>query len=130
MKETPDIKTAIKALEKKKAETGTLPDNVKSKLTELIDEETRPEVNETLETTHCERVKLILKKEEYTSGEIAKLLKIPNRTIRRYLEIGKITGNQHPITKTWIVTRDDLIEFLKPYEESYEIIIPSTDKSD
>ncbi|MCP4677221.1 MAG: response regulator [Deltaproteobacteria bacterium] len=49
----------------------------------------------------------------YTSGQAARLLGIPDRTIRRYLTIGKIAGTQHPITGTWQISRAALASFVE-----------------
>ena len=54
-----------------------------------------------------------LDKERYTSGQVARLLGIPPRTIRRYLSIGKLPGEQNPITQTWHVPRAVLREFIE-----------------
>jgi hypothetical protein len=56
------------------------------------------------------------KKDTYTSGEIAKILDIPDRTARAYLSIGKIQGTQNPITGRWKVTKETLLDFMKQYE--------------
>ncbi len=48
-----------------------------------------------------------------TSGQAAKILGIPDRTIRRYLSTKKIEGVQNPITGTWHISRDALIRFVK-----------------
>jgi CheY-like chemotaxis protein len=55
----------------------------------------------------------VVEKELYTSGQAARLLGVPPRTLRRYLSIGKIQGNQNPITQTWHITCDALIEFIE-----------------
>ncbi len=49
----------------------------------------------------------------YTSGQAARLLGIPDRTIRRYLTIGRIAGTQHPITGTWQISRSALASFIE-----------------
>ncbi len=51
--------------------------------------------------------------ESYTSGQAARLLRIPARTMRRYLSIGKLVGDQNPITQTWRISREALVEFIK-----------------
>ncbi len=48
-----------------------------------------------------------------TSGEAAKLLGVPDRTLRRYLNTGKIDGVQNPITGTWHISREALIRFIR-----------------
>jgi excisionase family DNA binding protein len=48
-----------------------------------------------------------------TSGQAAKLLGVPDRTIRRYLSTGKIDGVQNPITGTWQIRREALIRFIR-----------------
>ncbi|MDJ0763221.1 MAG: response regulator [Myxococcota bacterium] len=49
----------------------------------------------------------------YTSGQVARLLSIPDRTLRRYLAIGRIAGSQHPITGTWEISRFALARFIE-----------------
>jgi len=51
--------------------------------------------------------------ESYTSGQAARLLDIPARTLRRYLSIGKIKGSQNPITQTWQISRESLAKFVE-----------------
>jgi CheY-like chemotaxis protein len=53
-----------------------------------------------------------LTKDFYTSGQAARLLGIPSRTLRRYLSIGKIEGRQNPITQTWQITPESLAKFI------------------
>ena len=47
-----------------------------------------------------------------TSGQAAKLLGVPERTMRRYLHTGKIDGVQNPITGTWQISREALLRFI------------------
>ena len=54
-----------------------------------------------------------LDKETYTSGQAARLLDIPSRTLRRYLSIGKIEGIQNPITQTWQISVEALARFIE-----------------
>jgi CheY-like chemotaxis protein len=54
-----------------------------------------------------------LDKELYTSGQAARLLDIPARTLRRYLSIGKIEGVQNPITQTWQISVEALAHFIE-----------------
>lgn len=54
-----------------------------------------------------------LDKDFYTSGQAARLLGIPSRTLRRYLSIGKIEGRQNPITQTWQITSESLVKFIE-----------------
>jgi len=49
----------------------------------------------------------------YTSGQAARLLGIPDRTLRRYLSTGKINGIQHPITGTWQIDKEALAAFIQ-----------------
>jgi CheY-like chemotaxis protein len=56
---------------------------------------------------------LRIDREVYTSGQIARLLRIPDRTVRRYLSIGRIEGYQHPITGTWQIERKALLRFIE-----------------
>lgn len=49
----------------------------------------------------------------YTSGQAARLLNIPDRTLRRYLSTGKIDGIQHPITGTWQIEKEALAAFIE-----------------
>ena len=55
----------------------------------------------------------IIEQETYTSGQAARLLRIPARTLRRYLSVGRIQGNQNPITQTWHITCDALVRFIE-----------------
>lgn len=55
-------------------------------------------------------------KDTYTSGAVSDLLGIPPRTARRYLTTGKIPATQNPITGTWKINKQDLIEFMKKYD--------------
>lgn len=48
-----------------------------------------------------------------TSGQAARLLGIPDRTVRRYLRTGKIEAVQNPITGTWYISREALIAFVR-----------------
>ena len=43
-------------------------------------------------------------KEWVTTGQAAKLLQCPDRTVRRYVHNGKIISKQHPITGRWKVS--------------------------
>ena len=56
------------------------------------------------------------KKDIYTSGEIAKMLDISDRTARAYLRGGKIPAKQNPITGRWKVTLEDLRAFMLQYQ--------------
>lgn len=51
----------------------------------------------------------------YTSGQVARMLDIPARTVRRYLTNGSLPGTQNPITKTWTITRQDLEAFIRQH---------------
>ena len=62
-----------------------------------------------------------LEKDAYTSGQAARLLGIPSRTLRRYLSIGKIDGRQNPITQTWQITAESLARFIA--EQGGEAVI-------
>lgn len=55
----------------------------------------------------------MLDKDTYTSGQAARILEIPARTLRRYLSIGKIDGVQNPITQTWQITAEALARFIE-----------------
>lgn len=46
-----------------------------------------------------------------TSGEVARLLGISPRTVRRYLVTGRIVAEQHPITGRWKIGRDAVLRF-------------------
>ncbi len=54
-----------------------------------------------------------LLKDSYTSGEVAKILSIPDRTARRYLKNGRIVADQNPVTGTWTVKREILLDFMR-----------------
>ncbi len=56
------------------------------------------------------------KKFTYTSGEIAKILDISDRTARAYLRDGKIPARQNPITGRWKISKEDLLGFMKQYQ--------------
>ncbi|MCP4604989.1 MAG: response regulator [Proteobacteria bacterium] len=60
-----------------------------------------------------EAVPFQIDKDYYTSGQAARLLEIPDRTIRRYLSTGRIAGTQHPITGTWQIGKQALIRFIE-----------------
>lgn len=51
-----------------------------------------------------------------TSGQAAKFLGIPGRTIRRYLSSGRLQATQHPVTKRWGLTQEALVEFDRVHE--------------
>ncbi len=51
-----------------------------------------------------------------TSGQAAKILDVPPRTLRRYLSTGALVGQQHPITGRWSVERHDVEELRARYE--------------
>ena len=52
-------------------------------------------------------------KASYSSGEAARFLGIPGRTLRRYLTRGWIVASQNPITGSWVIPREALIAFLR-----------------
>ncbi len=52
-------------------------------------------------------------KELYSSGEIGRILGIPARTARYYLQTGRIPAEQNPLTGRWKVSRDGLAEFVR-----------------
>ena len=52
-------------------------------------------------------------KKTYTSGEVARLLGINPRTARLYLTQGRIRGQQNPVTGTWAVDHQALMDFLR-----------------
>lgn len=54
----------------------------------------------------------------YTSGEVAKVLGIPSRTVRRYLQLGKIPAIQNPLTRRWRVRHVDLRDFMENHDSS------------
>jgi len=56
------------------------------------------------------------KKFTYTSGEIARILDISDRTARAYLRDGKIPARQNPITGRWKISKEDLLDFMKQYQ--------------
>ena len=62
-----------------------------------------------------------LDKDSYTSGQAARLLDIPARTLRRYLSIGKIEGIQNPITQTWQISAEALSRFIQ--SQGGEVVI-------
>ena len=50
---------------------------------------------------------------ELSSGQVARLLGIPARTIRSYLSSGRLPAVQNPVTGRWRVRRRDLTEFMR-----------------
>ncbi len=52
-------------------------------------------------------------KTTYSSGEAARFLGIPARTLRRYLTRGWIAASQNPITGSWVIPRASLLAFLR-----------------
>lgn len=56
---------------------------------------------------------VVLAKDSYSSGQAAKIIGIPARTMRHYLNKGRIPGEQNPITGTWHVRRETLMELLE-----------------
>jgi CheY-like chemotaxis protein len=85
------------------------------------DEESVPHSRRTNDKSHQRRYRskpsligrFAIDKDTYTSGQAARLLRIPSRTLRRYLSIGRIEGNQNPITQTWHISARALIEFIE-----------------
>ena len=55
----------------------------------------------------------LIERSTYTSGQAAHLLRIPARTLRRYLNVGKLVGIQNPITQTWHISSEALIDFIE-----------------
>ncbi len=77
-----------------------------------------------------------MQKKTYTSGEVADLLGIPARTARRYLADGKIPAQQNPITGTWTIHHDVLLEFMKAHnldtsslDEAYRVMVVDDEPS-
>ena len=56
-----------------------------------------------------------MEQDTLSSGQVAKLLNISSRTIRRYLIQGRIAAQQNPVTGRWRVSRDALWSFMKRY---------------
>jgi len=48
-----------------------------------------------------------------TSGQVARMLNIPARTIRSYLATGRLDARQNPVTGRWTIEREDLTEFMR-----------------
>ncbi len=48
-----------------------------------------------------------------TSGQVARMLNIPARTIRSYLSTGRLKARQNPVTGRWTIEREDLAEFMR-----------------
>jgi hypothetical protein len=57
--------------------------------------------------------RFLIERSTYTSGQAAHLLRIPARTLRRYLSVGKLVGIQNPITQTWHISSEALIDFIE-----------------
>lgn len=49
----------------------------------------------------------------FTSGQVARMLGIPPRTIRAYLASGRLKAQQNPVTGRWRVSRQQLIQFMR-----------------
>ena len=49
----------------------------------------------------------------YTTGEVAKLLGLPRRTVCRYCAVGRIPAAQHPVSKVRKIEHEHLIRFMK-----------------
>ncbi len=49
----------------------------------------------------------------FSSGEVAKLLDLPRRTVAHYLKTNVLPGIQHPISGTWKISYPDLLTFLR-----------------
>jgi len=54
-----------------------------------------------------------MSKHALTSGQVARILNIPSRTVRSYLATGRLRAEQNPITGRWRVGREDLSEFMR-----------------
>jgi len=52
-------------------------------------------------------------KEYYSSGQVAKILDIPDRTVRRYLSERRLKGHQNIITGTWSITKKAVRNFVR-----------------
>jgi CheY-like chemotaxis protein len=81
--------------------------------TEMNRQKTRATALERREGSRSTRHCFLLDKETYTSGQAARILEIPARTLRRYLSIGKIGGVQNPITQTWQISAEALVRFIE-----------------
>lgn len=68
--------------------------------------------------------RFLIDKETYTSGQAARLLRIPPRTLRRYLSIGKLEGDQNPITQTWHISSESLADFIRA--QGGDVVIKQT----
>ncbi len=51
-------------------------------------------------------------KDYYTTGEAANFLDLPRRTVTYYCRQGRIKASQHPATKQWKITHEDLVSFM------------------
>ena len=49
----------------------------------------------------------------FTSGQVARMLEIPARTIRAYLATGRLKATQNPVTGRWRVNRQQLMQFMR-----------------
>ena len=54
-----------------------------------------------------------MSKQGLTSGQVARMLNIPARTIRSYLSTGRLRARQNPVTGRWTIEREDLSEFMR-----------------
>ena len=66
--------------------------------------------------------------QSYTTGEAAKMLSMPSRTLRRYVVDKKINATQHPITHRWRLSGKDIEEFARTWNAPVTKIEKNTRK--
>ncbi len=64
------------------------------------------------------------KRNYYSTGEAARLLDIPERTLRYYCANQKIQAERHPLTKRWRISHQSLLNFIKSHPMSDELQLP------
>jgi len=52
-------------------------------------------------------------KQMYSTGETARILNLPQRTVHKYCATGKIPALQHPISRTWKICHGDLMAYMR-----------------
>ncbi len=63
-----------------------------------------------------------MSKQIYSTGETARILDLPQRTVHKYCSTGRIPALQHPLSKTWKIYHDDLAEYMKENRLSINIL--------
>lgn len=64
-----------------------------------------------------------MKKQYFTTGELAKLLNISRATVSRKFDAGILTGTKNPITRERLISRDSVVSFAQKYSIDLSSII-------